>query len=101
AADAARDPGEDRGVGRAQQGSQATWVRVRRVYDRLRAHAGGRDGERPCRRMLSAEPGGEARKPQVNGSYAAIPCAIRSATAMIVSVGLYPDDVGNTLPSAA
>src|SRR2546428_13917645 len=37
----------------------------------------------------------------VSGGVPAIPCAILSATAMMVRVGLEPADVGKTLPSQA
>src|SRR5690606_16160637 len=49
-----RDPRPDAGVRRARPRAAAAGVPLRRAHDRLRAHAGHRDGRRPSRRLSRA-----------------------------------------------
>ena len=60
-----RDSGEDSGVRRDQQGSEAARLPLRRLDDLLRLHAGGRDGQRPHPRLFPTRTAMSLLDPQV------------------------------------
>src|ERR1051325_5125077 len=57
-----RCPCQDGGIGRHEQGLEATRLRVRRQHHLLCVHAGGGDGQRPPRRLLPVWGSGEGNE---------------------------------------
>src|SRR6266850_310458 len=54
--DRAQHPGADQGIRSDEQGAGRPRIPLRGPHDLLRLHAGGGDGERPCRHLLPPRP---------------------------------------------